>query len=103
MVAIGKGGIGRARAWRDGPPMRTRSASHGLPYAALTLPELETTLGTGQDRLFRLTPGLGQTVRIDLSTSKPSAATELFIRRGADRQRDRSRAATDGRCATLRS
>ena len=52
----------------------------------VTVPELhlgvpvQTTLNTGQDRLYEVQVGLGQTLRVDLTSSDPSASNELFLR-----------------------
>jgi len=41
---------------------------------------LQTTLSTGEERLFQLTADLGQTLRIRLSTDASEAANEVFVR-----------------------
>ena len=43
---------------------------------------LDTTLKTGQERLYQLTVGPGQTLKVDL-TSSAAASNEIFIRFGA--------------------
>jgi hypothetical protein len=43
---------------------------------------VQTTLSMGQDRLYQIAVGLGQTLRVDLSTPSGNAANRLFIRRG---------------------
>jgi len=53
---------------------------------SVTVPELhlgvpvQTTLSTGQDRLYEVQVGLGQTLRVDLTSSDPSASNELYLR-----------------------
>src|SRR5262249_48631792 len=55
----------------------------------VTVPELHlgvpvpTTLSTGQDRLYRVQVGLGQTLRVDLTSSSPSASNEIYLRYSA--------------------
>ena len=56
---------------------------------SVTVPELhlgvpvQTTLSTGQQRLFEVQVGLGQTLRVDLTSSDPAASNVLFLRYNA--------------------
>ncbi|MGE3817844.1 MAG: putative Ig domain-containing protein, partial [Isosphaeraceae bacterium] len=43
---------------------------------------LATTLSTGQERLYQVAVGPGQTLRVDLSTAAAAASNEIFLRRG---------------------
>jgi YD repeat-containing protein len=55
----------------------------------VTVPELhlgvpvQTTLSTGQQRLYEVKVGLGQTLRVDLTSSDPAASNVLFLRYNA--------------------
>ncbi|HND23400.1 MAG TPA: putative Ig domain-containing protein, partial [Rhodocyclaceae bacterium] len=42
----------------------------------------DTTLSTGQSRLYKLTVGQGQTLKVSLTTGDQDAANEIFIRYG---------------------
>ncbi|MEI9924482.1 MAG: PPC domain-containing protein [Bradyrhizobium sp.] len=44
---------------------------------------LDTTLSTGQDRLFQVTVTQGQTLEVDLTGSDPQRGNTLFLRYGA--------------------
>jgi hypothetical protein len=56
---------------------------------SVTVPELHlgvpvtTTLSTSQDRLYQVQVNLGQTLRVDLTSSDSSASNELFLRYNA--------------------
>ena len=41
---------------------------------------VQTTLSTGQDQLYEVQVGLGQTLRVDLTSSDASASNELYLR-----------------------
>ena len=53
-----------------------------VPELHLDVP-LNTTLDTGEDRLFQVTVPQGQTLQVDLTSSDPNAANTLFLRYGA--------------------
>ena len=63
-----------------------KTASPGV--FTVTVPEIHlsvpfnTTLSTGEDRLFQLTVAQGQTLSVDLTTSASNAANEIFLRYG---------------------
>jgi YD repeat-containing protein len=44
---------------------------------------LNTTLNTGQDRLYQINIGVGQTLRVDLTSAAADASHELYLRYGA--------------------
>ncbi|MFM6761644.1 MAG: putative Ig domain-containing protein, partial [Microcystis panniformis] len=50
-----------------------------VPELQLGVP-LQTTLNTGQERLFRVNVGLGQTLQVNLTSTATEAANELFVR-----------------------
>src|SRR5262249_15379921 len=43
---------------------------------------LQTTLSTGQERLYQVAVGLNQTLRVSLTTPAGNAANEVFVRHG---------------------
>ncbi|TVS15269.1 MAG: tandem-95 repeat protein, partial [Planctomycetaceae bacterium] len=43
---------------------------------------LETTLSTGQQRLYQIDVGLGETLRVQIESNSPQGANELFLRHG---------------------
>ena len=53
---------------------------------SVTVPELQlgvpvqTTLSTGEDRLYQVQVALGETLRVDLTSSNSSASNELYLR-----------------------
>ena len=53
-----------------------------VPELHLDVP-LDTTLDTGQDRLFQVTVPQGQTLQVDLTSTDTTAANTLFLRYGA--------------------
>ena len=53
-----------------------------VPALHLGVP-LQTTLSTGQDQLYEVQVGLGQTLRVDLTSSDAAASNELFLRYNA--------------------
>ncbi len=50
-----------------------------VPALHLGVP-LQTTLSTGQDQLYEVQVGLGQTLRVDLTSSIAGASNELYLR-----------------------
>ncbi|MCB1942193.1 MAG: hypothetical protein KDI53_09175, partial [Candidatus Accumulibacter sp.] len=50
-----------------------------VPELHLGVP-LITTLDTGEDRLYQVTVGQGETLRVDLTSADPAAANVLFLR-----------------------
>ncbi|MGA2035934.1 MAG: CARDB domain-containing protein, partial [Thermoguttaceae bacterium] len=44
---------------------------------------LNTTLNSGQDRLYQVSVAVGQTLRVDLTSSDPGASNEIYLRYGA--------------------
>src|SRR5205814_2800131 len=58
------------------------STSITVPSLLLGVP-LNTTLSTGEDKLYQVTVPVGQTLRVDLTSSDPSASNELYLRYGA--------------------
>ena len=53
-----------------------------VPALHLGVP-LQTTLSTGQDQLYEVQVGLGQTLRVDLTSSSAGASNELYLRYSA--------------------
>ncbi|MGA2068563.1 MAG: CARDB domain-containing protein, partial [Thermoguttaceae bacterium] len=53
-----------------------------VPTLQLGVP-LSTTLSTGEDQLYQVSVGAGQTLRVDLTSSDPGASNEIYLRYGA--------------------
>jgi hypothetical protein len=68
---------------------RSRRVGASTEVLNLTVPALQlgvplsTTLSKGEDKVFQVTVGQGQTLRVDLSSDAPDAANELFVRLAA--------------------
>jgi large repetitive protein len=72
--------------------VETQSSNNTTTSAGVlqvTVPELHldvpynTTLDSGEDRLFQVTVPQGQTLQVDLNSSDPNAANTLFLRYGS--------------------
>ena len=55
------------------------AVSVAVPEVHLAVP-VDLTLSTGQVRLFRVAVGVGETLRVQLTSSESDAANEVFVR-----------------------